>query len=122
MENHATPIAGHIGLFKTYQKIRQSFFWKGMKKEVQKFIAECTTCQANKHENSLPAGLLQPLPIPHQKWEDITMDFITGLSISKGKDTIFVIVDRLTKYAHFIAIQSTFNAPRIVEIFIKENA
>lgn len=77
-------------------------------------------CQRNKDEHTFPAGLLQPLPIPNQKWESISMDFITGLPKTQGKDCIYVVVDRLTKYARFIAISTEFKAPQIAEVFFKE--
>ena len=75
-----------------------------MKKDIQNFIAECEVCQRNKGEIVKTPGLLQPLPIPNQRWEEISMDFITGLSKLEGKDAIMVVVDRLNKYAHFYGI------------------
>jgi hypothetical protein len=79
-----------------------------MKKDIQKFVRECQVFQRNKGEIVKALGLLQPLHIPNQRWEEISMDFITGLPKSEGKDAIFVVVDRLTKYAHFCGIQSTY--------------
>jgi hypothetical protein len=76
---HDTPLTGHPGYFKTYRKIRERFSWKGLKYDVLRHVRECVTCQQNKVEKTHPAGLLQPLPIPEQKWESISMDFITGL-------------------------------------------
>jgi len=69
---------------------------------------------------SHPAGLLQPLPIPEGKWECISMDFITGLPMVQGKDCIFVVVDRLTKYAHFFAISAHYTVAQVVELFFRE--
>jgi hypothetical protein len=66
-----------------------------------RYISECVTYQQNKSKHTLPIGLLQPLPIPEQKWESISMDFITGLPKVQGKGYIYVVVDRLTKFAHF---------------------
>jgi hypothetical protein len=97
---HDSPTTGHQGYFKTYRQIRERFSWKGLKDDVLKHIQECTTCQQNKFEQTHPAGLLQPLPIPEQKWESISMDFITGLPRVQGRDCIFVVVDRLTKFFH----------------------
>lgn len=68
------------------------------------------TCQQNKSEHTFPAGLLQPLPIPEQKWEGILMDFVTGLSGVQGKDCIYAVVDRLMKYTHFFPIVADFIA------------
>jgi hypothetical protein len=76
---HDSPLAGHQGFFKTYRQTRERFSWKGLKHDVMRHVNECVTCQQNKLEHSLPTGLLQPLPIPEQKWESISMEFITGL-------------------------------------------
>nr|MDZ8005255.1 RNase H-like domain-containing protein [Nostoc sp. DedSLP05] len=78
-ELHASPMAGHSGYLKTYERLVQNFYWKGMKKDVQKFVAECDTCQRQKGETVASPGLLQPLPIPTQTWHHISMDFIEGL-------------------------------------------
>jgi hypothetical protein len=117
---HDSPTAGHQGYFKTYRQIRERFSWKGLKDDVLKHIRECTTCQQNKFEQTHPARLLQPLPIPEQKWESISMDFITGLSRVQGKDCIFVVVDRLTKFAHFFAIPTDYKAIQVAEIVFRE--
>jgi hypothetical protein len=72
-----------------------------MRKDLKKFIREYEICQQNKYENTSPAVLLQPLPIPTQIWSDISMDFIEGLPLSHGHSMILVVVDRLSKYNHF---------------------
>jgi len=78
------------------------------------------TCQQNNLELRHPVGLLQSLPIPKQKWESISMDFITGLSKVQGRDCIYVVVDRLTKYAHFFAIPLKYSASQVVDLFFRE--
>ncbi|KAH9298290.1 hypothetical protein KI387_029972, partial [Taxus chinensis] len=90
---HDAPLAGHPGYFKTYRQVRERFSWKGLKEDVLQYIRECVTCQQNKSEHTFPAGLLQPLPIPEQRWESISMDFITGLPVVQGYDRIYAIVD-----------------------------
>jgi hypothetical protein len=117
---HDSPTVGHQGFFKTYRQIRERFSWKGLKDDVLKHIRECTTCQQNKSEQTHPAGLLQPLPILEQKWESISMDFITGLPRVQGRDCIFVVVDRLTKFAHFFAIPMDYKAIQVAELFFRE--
>jgi hypothetical protein len=117
---HNTPLAGHAGFFKTYRQVRESFTWKGLKDDVLKHVRESVTCQQNKSEHTHPAGLQQPLPIPKQKWESISMDFITGLSKAQDKDCIYVVVDCLTKFAHFFSISSEYNATHVEEFFFRE--
>jgi hypothetical protein len=117
---HDSPLAGHQGYFKTYRKIRERFSWKGLKDDVLRHVRECVTCQQNKSEQTHPAGLLQSLPIPEQKWESISMDFITGLPKVQGRDCIYVVVDRLTKFTHFFVIPSEYKATQVIELFFKE--
>ena len=84
----------------------------GMKRSVAEYVAICDTCQRVKAEHQRPAGLLQPLKISEWKWEEITMDFIVGLPrTQKGYNSIWVVVDRLTKVAHFIPVNTTVGAP-----------
>jgi transposase InsO family protein len=100
--------------------VRERFSWKGLKEDVINHVKECTTCQANKNEHTHPAGLLQSLPIPEHKWESISMDFIIGMPKTQGKDYIFVVVDRLTKFANFLAIAIDFSAAQVAELFFRE--
>jgi hypothetical protein len=117
---HDSSLAGHQGFLKTYRQIRERFAWKGLKGEVMRNINECTLFQQNKDEHTHPVGLLQPLPIPEHKWESISMDFITCLPKTQGKDCIFVVVNRLTKFAHFLAISMDFNATQVEDLFFRE--
>ena len=81
-----------------------------MKKEIAEFVSKCLVCQQVKPEKQLPKGLMQPLPIPEWKWENISMDFVTGLpKTPKGNNVIWVIVDRLTKSSHFLPIREDFS-------------
>ena len=119
-EVHGPPLARHPGFLKTYRQLRERFSWKGLKGDVLQYIRESAVCQQNKSEHTLPAALLQPLPILEQKWESISMDFITGLPKVNRKDCIFVVVDRLTKYAHFFAIPSDFQSAQVADLFFRE--
>ena len=85
MELHTSPLGGHSGFLKTYHRVKNDFFWDGLKSDIQKFMAECLVFQQNKDETIKTLGLLQPLSIPSQRWEEVSMDFITGLPKSKGR-------------------------------------
>jgi hypothetical protein len=89
-----------------------------MKKDVQNYVATYDICQGNKYEAKSPSGHLQPLPIPIQIWEDISLDFIDGLPMSARKNSILVVVNRLTKYAQFFALAHPYSAKKIVQVFV----
>ena len=92
-----------------------------MKRDITDFVASCLTCEKVKIERQRPGGLLQPLPIPVWKWDRITMDFILGLPrTQKLQDAIWVVVDRLTKSAHFLAMKTTFNAEQLANLYIRK--
>jgi hypothetical protein len=107
---HASPIGGHSGATPTYHRVKRFFAWKGMKVDVESFVKQCRVCQQAKHTHTHPAGLLQPLPIPEGVWQDISMDFVEGLPNSEGYTVILVVVDRFTKYAHFIPLKHPYTA------------
>ncbi|GJT60682.1 ty3-gypsy retrotransposon protein [Tanacetum coccineum] len=117
-EFHNTPTAGHSGVKKMLVGLSALFYWKGLRKSVEEFIGKCLVCQQTKYSTQAPGGLLQPLPTPSRVWEDVSMDFITGLPVYKGLSVIFVVVDRFTKYAHFGPLPASFNAPRVADVFI----
>ena len=88
-----------------------------MKTDVTDYVRQCPVCQHAKHEQSKPAGTLAPLPVPTAPWRDLTMDFVEGLPPSEGFDSIMVVVDRLTKSAHFIPLRHPFKAPQVAKVF-----
>jgi hypothetical protein len=92
-----------------YLDLKTRYWWRGMKKEIAQYVARCDICQRTKAEHQKPAGLLQPLPIPGWKWEEIGMDFVTGLPrTQKGNDSIWVIIDRLTKcHTRILGVQNS---------------
>jgi hypothetical protein len=102
-----------------YQDLKKNFWWTRMKQEIAKYVAECDTYRRIKADNLRTGGNLQPLSVPEWKWEDICMDFIVGLPYtSHGHDSIWVIVDRLMKLAHFIPIGTRYRARQYVELYI----
>ncbi|GKB49139.1 retrotransposon-related protein [Tanacetum coccineum] len=115
---HASSVGGHSGVKVTTHKLCSFVYWKGMRKEIKKFVKECITCQRYKPDLAAYPGLLQPLPIPNRIWESISMDFIEGLPRSKGFNVIFVVVDRLTKYAHFMPLSHPFSAMQVAQLFL----
>lgn len=89
-----------------------------MKSDLKKFIKECDICQRIKSDTSSPAGLLQPLSIPTTPWTDVSLDFMEGLPKSMGYEVILVVVDRLTKYVHFVPISHPYNAAKIASLYM----
>lgn len=111
---------GHEGVQKTMERIRRDFYWKGWKKSIQEFVSTCQICQRNKWETLQPAGLLQPLSIPTKIWADISMDFVEALPKVSGKTVILVVVDRFSKYAHFIALSHPYTAISVAQAFFRD--
>ena len=92
-----------------------------MKRDVTEYVSKCLTCQQVKDEHQVPTGLLNPLPIPQWKWDNITMDFVSGFPLMQQKhNSVLVIVDKLTKSAHFLQIRMDYSMDRLVELFVKE--
>lgn len=117
---HNSSIGGHSGIQASYQKAKSYFYWPGMKKDFQDFINACDTCRKCKTENVAYPGLLQPLAIPERPWSQITMDFVEALPNSEGKSVIWVIVDRMTKYSHFIPLSHPYTAEGLAEIYLNQ--
>lgn len=119
-EFHGSVVGGHSGVQKMYQRLAREVFWPGMKNDVAKRVSECDVCQRQKYSTLASGGLLQPLELPTTVWSEVTMDFIDGLPRSEGHTVIFVVVDRLSKYAHFIPLKHPYTAPIVASIFVKE--
>ncbi|RLM79741.1 gag-pol [Panicum miliaceum] len=120
-EAHDSAYSIHPGRTKMYQDLKERYWWYGLKRDVATHVALCDVCQRVKAEHQRPAGLLQPLKVPEWKWEEIGMDFIVGLPRTRdGYDSIWVIVDRLTKVAHFIPVKTTYTGAKLAELYIHE--
>jgi hypothetical protein len=120
-EAHQSLYTVHPGSTKMYRDLRERYWWNGMKREVAQFVERCLTCQRVKAEHQRPAGMLKPLIIPEWKWEHITMDFVTGLPKTvTGLDAVWVVVDRLTKSAHFLPIKMTYGMDRLAKEYVNE--
>ena len=113
-------VGGHSGFLRTYKRLTRDFFWVGMKNDIKEFVEKCLVCQQNKALTLSPAGLLQPLPIPEKIWDDVTMDFIEGLPKSEGYNSILVVVDQLSKYAHFSLLKHLFTVQTVVAVFVRD--
>ena len=96
------------------------FKWHGMKEDVKKFVTKCNVSEQAKLANTLPVGLFQPLPIPNQIWEDIAMDFIIRLPISHGHLVVFMVINRLSKYAHFYPLRAYYDNKTVAELFLQQ--
>ena len=117
---HNSVVAGHMGHLRTYEVIHRHFYWPKMFKEIKNYIARCEECQKNKSTNQAPQGYLQPIPLPKQKWYKISMDFIVQLPrTARGHDSIWVIVDYLSKRAHFIPTRTNINSRQLAQLFIE---
>jgi hypothetical protein len=118
-EEHDSAYSIHPGCTKMYQDLKTHFWWHGMKRDVAEYVALCDTCQRVKAEHQRPVGLLQLLKIPEWKWEEINMDFIVELPRTQsGYYSIWVIVDHLTKVAHFIPFKTTYTGAKFVELYM----
>ncbi|GJP42097.1 hypothetical protein CLOM_g1688 [Closterium sp. NIES-68] len=110
---------GHFGVDKTTKMLQRNYYWPNMTDDVCKYVSSCTACQIMKSSHQRAAGLLQPLDPLKRPWQHVTMDYVTGLSAGPcGNDAILVVVDRLTKMAHFIACQQTITAEQTVQLFL----
>ena len=115
---HSSGLGGHSGITATYQKIKSLFAWPHMKHDIRKYIDACNICQQAKVEHTKTPGTLQPLPIPTHAWTIISLDFVEGLPKSQKFDTILVVIDKFTKYGHFIPLSHPYTAFTVAQLFI----
>ncbi|GKE11691.1 putative reverse transcriptase domain-containing protein [Tanacetum coccineum] len=120
-EAHKSKYSVHPGADKMYYDLRDRYWWPRMKKDIAEYVSKCLTCLKVKAAHQRPSGLLQQPEIPVWKWEGIAMDFVTKLPrTSSGYDTIWVIVDRLTKSAHFLPMREDYKMERLARLYLNE--
>lgn len=117
-EFHESLVGGHASVAKTMRRLSENFFWDNMRQEVHNFVRQCAICQQTKYQTGKPGGLLHPLPLPTHVWEDVSMDFITGLPPSNGYTVILVVVDRFSKGIHLGALPTNFTAYKVADLFV----
>jgi hypothetical protein len=119
-EKHNKSLAGHFGHGKTFSQLNSSYYWPSLREKVKIFVNNCNICQyaKGKKENT---GLYQPFPIPERPWDAISVDFVLGFPrTQRGSDSIFVVVDRFSKMAHFIPCQKTSDATHVANLFFND--
>ena len=120
-EAHNTVFTMHPGGNKMYQDLKQYYWWRGMIRDETEYVSKCLMCQQVKAEHQVPSGLLNPIPVPQWKWDNIAMDFVSGLPLTQRKhDYVWVIVERLTKSAHFILVRIDYSMDRLAELYVDE--
>lgn len=115
---HDSPMGGHSGFPVTYRRIKSLFAWTGMKAFIKDHVQACQVCQQAKPERVQYPGLLSPLPVPTLAWDMVCMDFINGLPVSGPYNCILVVIDKYTKYGHFIPLHHPFTAQKVAEAFV----
>ena len=122
---HDDVFAGHFRKSRTAELMRRSYDWPGAVRDVRRYCHDCVECQKAKPSHHKPYGLLNPLPVPTEPWHTVTMDFITDLPLSSTYgsttwDSILVVVDKLTKMAHYIPVRKTMSVADFIEVFIRD--
>jgi hypothetical protein len=117
-ELHDSPAGGHLGYQKTVDSVRRQFWWQGITEDVKDYVFSCQKCQEMKTRHQQTGGLLQPLPIPRGKWQDVSVDFIMELpKTDRGINAIMTVVDRATKMVHLVPTTTEVTAPEVAELF-----
>ena len=117
-KSHDRELSAHGGTNSNVERISRSFWWPKMRPAAEEYSPSSPDCQQLKPRNALKPGLLQSLPTPERIWTDLSMDFIVGLPEVRGCDSVYVVVDRLSKYAHFIPCASSITAERVARLFL----
>jgi len=117
--NHKVPVAGHPRQSKTFELLSRNYHWPKIRQDVERIVRNCHTCRRSKTSRHAPFGVLHPLVIPQQPWQDISMDFVTGLPRSKDHDAIWVVVDWLTKQRYLVPCSTTIDARDLANLFLQ---
>lgn len=115
---HDSGIGGHLGVAATYSRVKALFAWPHLKDSVSNFVQQCDTCQRAKVEHTKLPGLLQPLPVPTQAWEVVSLDFVEGLPNSERHNAILVVIDKFSKYGHFIPLHHPYTAMHVAKVYV----
>lgn len=115
---HSSTLGGHSGIPVTYSKLKQYFFWPAMKSSIQQYIQACGICQQAKPDRARYPGLLQPLPVLDSAWQMVSLDFVEGLPRSGSYNSILVVVDKFSKFAHFIPLRHPFTALSVAKAYM----
>ena len=115
---HDEPTKGHIGIHRTLALVKERYWWKGMGRDVEQYVRSCLVCQVMKLDHHKKAGLFQPIPVPTQKWEQITTDLVTDLPPSNEYIAVTVFVDCLTKMVHFCPSTKEITTDHYDQLFV----
>ena len=119
-ECHDAPMAGHFGRRRTQALVQEHYFWPKISRSVQRYVGTCMACQRAKPSTQRPLGLLQPLPVPDERWRDVSMDFVGPLpTTARGNDYLLVIVDRFSKMLHLVPTKQTVTARQVAQLFFE---
>jgi hypothetical protein len=115
---HDSAMGGHSGFPVTYRRVKQLFAWPAMKSAVHDYVRSCTVCAQSKPDRVRYPGLLQPLLVPSHAWQVVSLDFIEGLPRSGKFNCILVVVDKFSKFSHFMALSHPFTASKVAQVFL----
>jgi transposase InsO family protein len=119
-EYHDTALAGHPGQANTFDLLDRQYYWKDMRKQVDQYVRNCHKCQQSRTSRHATIGVLRPLPVSENPWEDISIDFLVGLPECEGFDAVWLVVDSLSKMRHFIPCHTTIDAVGLAKLFLRE--
>ena len=117
--HHNTPVAGHLGIGNTYKLLHRHYYWPNMQSFVRRYVRHCHMYKRSKGSQFKKQGVLQPLPVPKQRWQNISIDLVTGVPKVQGCDAILTVVDKLSKERHYIGTTKELNAEGLVDLFLK---